>query len=173
MIFLIAAVATNRCIGADGKLPWHIPEDFTRFKTLTIGKTVLMGRKTWESLPDRFRPLPGRTNVVISRSTGYDVPPGVSVFSSVDDALIALADQDVYVIGGAQIYEQTIGRSDRLILTRVDRIVAGDTFFPEINPQQWSEVLREPHEGFAFVTYERVRVDAASEVDNTHATAIS
>lgn len=173
MIALIAALSANGCIGIQGRLPWHLPEDLARFKALTLGKAVLMGRKTWESIPDRFRPLPQRTNVVISRSTGYDAPPGVSVFSSVDDALIALADQDVYVIGGAQIYAQTIDRSDRLILTRVDRIVTGDTFFPEISPQQWSEVLREPHEGFAFVTYERVRIDTASEVDNTHATAIS
>lgn len=173
MIALIAAVATNGCIGIDGKLPWHIPEDVARFKALTMGKTVLMGRKTWESLPNRFRPLPGRTNVVISRSTGYDVPPGVTVFASIDDALVALVDQDVYVIGGAKIYAQTIGRADRLILTRVDRIVAGDTFFPEISPQQWSEATRESHEGFAFVTYERVRIDAASEVDSTRATAVS
>ena len=168
MISIIAAVAQNGCIGLNGTLPWHIPEDFVHFKTLTIGKTVLMGRKTWESLPGKFRPLPGRANVVISRSTGYNVPPGVVVFPSVEEACIALGDQDTWVIGGAQIFTQTIDRADRLIITHVDRVVDGDAFFPEIDAQRWSEVAREDHDGFSFVTYERVRTNAPSRVDNEH-----
>ncbi|MDO8599125.1 MAG: dihydrofolate reductase [bacterium] len=160
MIALIAAVAKNNCIGSDGKLPWHIPEDFAHFKQHTTGKVVLMGRKTWESLPPKFRPLPNRTNVVITRQKEYDVPPGVEVYPAIDDAIAAHTADDTYVIGGAQLYEQTIGRADRLIITHIDRTVDGDAFFPVIGAPPWCEVAREDHDGFSFVTYERVKVQA-------------
>lgn len=156
MITLIAAVAKNNCIGSNGKLPWHIPEDFEHFKRHTMGKMVLMGRKTWESLPPKFRPLPNRTNVVITRQKGYDVPPGVEVYPTIDDAVAAHAADHVYVIGGAQLYEQTIGRADHLIITHIDRTVDGDAFFPEVDPAVWNETAREAHDGFAFVMYERI-----------------
>lgn len=155
MISLIAALSTNHCIGTNGKLPWHIPGELARFKALTMGKTVLMGRKTWESLPEKFRPLPGRTNVVVTRQPGYDVPPGVIVHASVDAALGALAHVKIMVIGGAEIYAQTIGRADTLHLTHVHREVAGDAFFPAIDPAVWRESAREDHDGFSFVTYHR------------------
>src|SRR3990167_8903662 len=112
-ITLIAAISKNNVIGTEGRLPWHIPEDMKHFKTLTMGKVVLMGRKTWESIPEKFRPLPGRTNVIITRQPDYPVPTGVQTFQSTDDAL----KNDVMVIGGAEIYRQTIDRADRLEIT--------------------------------------------------------
>lgn len=155
MIALVAALASNGCIGANGKLPWCLPEDFARFKALTIGKVVLMGRKTWESLPDRFRPLPGRVNVVITRQPAYAVPEEVATFPSIADALTALDGREVMVIGGAEIYAQAIHRADALHLTHVHRDVPGDAFFPSIDPAVWHTAEREDHDGFSFVTYTR------------------
>lgn len=157
MIILIAAVAKNGCIGKDGKLPWKIPEDMKRFKEITINHTVVMGRKTWESIPEKFRPLPGRTNVVITRQTGYAVPDGVQVFAHPNVALAALDSDNgnVFVIGGAEIYAETMGTADELLITEVDQTVEGDAFFPKIDPEEWQETWREPHDGFAFVTYHR------------------
>lgn len=160
MLTLIAAVAKNGCIGINGKLPWHLPEDFEHFKRCTIGKVVLMGRKTWESLPQRFRPLPNRTNVVVTcgkSPQGSYSYSGTEVFTSLDSALTAHASDDVYVIGGAQLYAQTIDRADRLIITNVDRVVDGDAFFPEIRADQWTAAAREDRDGFSFVTYERMK----------------
>lgn len=153
---LIAAVAKNGCIGKDGRLPWRIPEDLKRFKMLTTGHTVLMGRKTWESIPEKFRPLPDRTNIVLTKQTDYDLPVDVERFDSLEKALAAHQfEEDVFVIGGARIYEQTMGAADRLMITEVDQTIEGDAFFPKIDPEQWLETEREPHDGFAFVTYHR------------------
>lgn len=152
---LIAAVAENGCIGKTGALPWYLPEDLKHFKELTTGKTVLMGRKTWESLPEKFRPLPNRKNVVITRQAEYAVPSGVHVHRTLASALAEHAAEDVYVIGGAEIYKQTIDAADRLEITRVKQTVDGDAFFPEINPVLWKEVRHDLYDGFAFVTYER------------------
>ncbi len=153
MLTLIAAISKNNCIGKDGKLPWSLPEDMKHFKDITSGKTVLMGRKTWESLPERFRPLPNRHNIVITRQVGYVVPEGVDRYTSVTDALADHAADDLVVIGGAEIYVQTIGQADVLEITSVDQIVEGDAFFPTIEPTQWQEVSRQDHPGFSFIRY--------------------
>ncbi|MBI4450197.1 dihydrofolate reductase [Candidatus Uhrbacteria bacterium] len=173
MISIIAAVATNGCIGINGKLPWHIPEDFEHFKRHTIGKVVLMGRKTWESLPPKYRPLPGRANVVITHQKGPQGSFfGAEVYHSIDEALAAHVDDDVFVIGGTQLYRQTLDRADRLMITHVDQIVNGDVFFPEINAQQWFVTIRDAHDGFTFTTYERMQTTVPAQVDNQRFIAI-
>lgn len=155
MITLIAAVAQNQCIGAKGQLAWHIPEDLNHFKQLTLGKTVLMGERTWKSLPDKARPLPGRANVVVSSDLSFTAPEGVRVFNDLDQALKDLSSEDVFVMGGAMVYAQTIDRADRLEITHVHRVVDGDVFFPQIDPSRWQETTREDHPDFSFVTYQR------------------
>ncbi|MBI5728924.1 MAG: dihydrofolate reductase [Candidatus Magasanikbacteria bacterium] len=152
---LIAAVAENNCIGKGGALPWHMPEDLKHFKELTAGKPVLMGRKTWESLPPKFRPLPERTNIVITRQSGLSVPPGVETYSTIADTVIEHPDEEIMVIGGGQIYEQTIPLADTLYITEVHRAVDGDAFFPTIDRAIWKETAREDHEEFSFVTYKK------------------
>ncbi|HYE60209.1 MAG TPA: dihydrofolate reductase [Candidatus Kapabacteria bacterium] len=153
---LVAAVAENQCIGKNGTLPWHIPEDMKHFKELTSGHVVLMGRKTWESIPEKFRPLPHRINIVITRQEAYAVPEGVFVFPTIEEALAAFPGKDMMVIGGAQMYAETIGRADTLYITHVHSVVPGDTFFPSIDPTIWRETDRKDHDGFSFVTYKRI-----------------
>lgn len=153
---LISAVAKNNCIGKNNALPWTIPEDLKHFKDLTTGKIVLMGRKTWESIPERWRPLPNRTNVVITHQDNYPVPNGVLVFSSIEKALAHFQGQDVMSIGGATVYAETINLADTLYITHVDQTVDGDAFFPVIDPAVWRETARENHPGFSFVTYTRL-----------------
>lgn len=155
MITLVAAVARNGCIGKDGALPWRIPEDMQRYRRITMGKVVVMGRKTWESIPAKFRPLPGRTNVVVTRNPDYPVPDGVERAPSLAAALAAHAGEEVIVNGGGEIYARAMPRADALDITHVDRDVEGDTFFPVIDPVVWRETWREDHDGFAFVTYRR------------------
>lgn len=155
MITLIAAVAKNGCIGANGELPWHYPEDMKRFKELTMNNVVLMGRKTWESIPEKFRPLPNRKNIVITRQPEYEAPGGVEVHRTIEAALAHHADENVFVIGGAEIYRQTIDLADRLEITQIHKEYPGDTFFPTINPALWEEVKRDDHDEFSFITYER------------------
>lgn len=174
MISLIAAVSKNGVIGVDNKLPWHLPEDLKRFRELTRGKTVLMGRKTFESILKQLgKPLPNRKNVVVTRDMNYRAPltptpipvgeggrrPGegtVEIFHSVADALNAHKGEDIMVIGGGEIYKQTIDRADTLYITAVDKEIAGDTFFPPIDRAVWKESLREQHEGFVFVNYTKI-----------------
>lgn len=153
---LIAALSRNRCIGKQGRLPWHIPEDLKHFRTLTSGKPVLMGRKTWESLPDQFRPLPNRTNIVLTRQADYALPENVERYSSLQDAIAAHAGEDLFVIGGGDIYAAALPHATRLELTHVDQDVAGDAFFPTFDPADWQEIAREDHDGFSFVTYTRL-----------------
>jgi dihydrofolate reductase len=157
MVTIIAAVSQNNCIGKDGSLPWHLPEDMKHFKELTMGHPVIMGRKTWESIPEKFRPLPGRLNVVVTRQPDYALPEGVEHAASLDDALTVHTAEDVFVIGGATVYADAMPKADRLEITRVEQTVDGDTFFPEIASTEWREIARQPHEGFAFVTYDRIR----------------
>ena len=141
-IALIAALAENRVIGRDKQLPWHISADLKHFKALTMGKPIVMGRKTWESIG---RPLPGRKNIVITRDTAYQAE-GCQVVHSIEQALDAAAGSDeLMIIGGAGLYQQTLGLADRLYLTRVRAEVDGDTWFPEIDLQQWHEVACESH----------------------------
>ena len=154
-IVIIAAVARNRVIGKDNTLIWNIPEDMAHFKALTSGHAVIMGRKTWESLPPRFRPLPGRRNIVISRQAGY-AAPGAELADSLDGALrLAATEQTAFVIGGAQIYEQAMSVADRLEITEVDLEPAGDAWFPAIEPSRWRVDQKAEFPGFAFVTYRR------------------
>jgi len=151
---LIAAVAKNNCIGVNNKIPWNIPEDFQYFKKTTLGKTVLMGEKTFESILGYLgKPLPGRQTVVLTRNPNFTAPPGVRVFSSLDQAWEKLKDEDVFICGGASIYSQTINRVDTLYITWIDQEPEGDVFFPKIDSTVWKETWREDHPGFSFVKY--------------------
>lgn len=152
---LIAAIAENNCIGKGGELPWNIPEDMKHFKDVTTGHPVLMGRKTWESIPEKFRPLPKRKNIIITRQTDYAIPVDVKLYSSIEDAMNAHADEEIMVIGGAEIYKQTIDIADTLYITHVARTVDGDAFFPDIDDAVWKETERDDRDGFSFVTYKR------------------
>jgi dihydrofolate reductase len=150
---IIAAIGKNRVIGKNGKLPWHISADLKRFKRLTTGHTVLMGRRTFESLG---RPLPGRRNVVLSSRPAS----GAETFTSIPGALEALATEDtVYIIGGAQLYAAFLDRADELNLTLVDREVDGDAYFPEYEHligTRFRIVRREDHDGFSFIDFVRI-----------------
>ena len=159
-ITLIAAMARNRVIGRDGELPWHLPADLKHFKRTTLGSPVLMGRKTWDSIG---RPLPGRRNLVLSRAEP-SLPEGVELFSDVETALNACeAEDELFVIGGAEIYRLFLPVAHRLILTEVDEEVEGDTLFPPFDEESWHEVERIRHDAdeknrfaYSFVTWERV-----------------
>jgi dihydrofolate reductase len=156
-VFLVAAVAANGIIGAGGKLPWHLPQDLKHFKALTLGHPVIMGRKTWESLG---RPLPGRENIVVTRSAGYDAP-GASVAASLDAALALCAGEPVaFVIGGSELYAAALPVADGLVLTEIHRDYEGDTRFPQFDRKGWRETQRRPQAGdgglrFDFVLYEK------------------
>ena len=141
-ITLIAAVASNGIIGRDGDLPWHLPDDLKTFKRLTLGKPVVMGRKTWESIG---RPLPGRQNVVMTRSGDYEAP-GAHVVRSTSEALELLEGEDeIMIIGGGAIYRQFLDHADRIYLTEVDADIDGDVSFPDLDRRHWVEVAREHH----------------------------
>ena len=160
VLALVAACARGGVIGIDNRLPWHLPEDMKFFRETTRGKPVIMGRKTWESLPDAFRPLPGRVNIVVSRNAAYPAV-GATVVGSLPDALTAAGNADiVFVMGGAELYRQALPIADRLYLTEIDADFAGDAFFPELAKDDWREAQRNPQVAasglkFAFVTYER------------------
>ncbi len=176
---LIAAVARNGVVGIDGHLPWHLPEDLQHFKRTTLGGTVIMGRKTWDSLPARFKPLPGRRNLVLTRQPGWQAP-GADVFNTLHDALAQLerdaaaeptsaqgsepaaALPRVFVIGGAALYAQAMPHADELHLTEIDRDFDGDVRFPAWPHVEFVETWRERHVSadaaalpFSFVTYQR------------------
>jgi dihydrofolate reductase len=143
-ISLIWAEAADRVIGRDGTIPWRLPEEQQMFKRLTMGATVVMGRGTWESLPDSVRPLPGRRNIVLTRQSSYDAH-GAEVVHGLDDALAA-ADGDVWVIGGAAVYAEALPRADQVVRTRVHVQVDGDARAPVLGPD-WAMVGRDPAEG--------------------------
>lgn len=145
-VTLIAAIGANNVIGSAGHIPWRLPSDFAFFKAMTLGKPVVMGRKTFESIG---KPLPGRTNLVVSRKPGYQ-PDGVLVLSSLDAALLhaaAIAEADgvdaIMVAGGGEIYREAMPRAERLVITHVDLAPEGDARFPEIDPERW-EVVETP-----------------------------
>lgn len=152
---LVVARAANGCIGKDGKLPWHIPEDLKHFRECTMGKTVLMGRKTWESLPPKYKPLPGRKNVVLSRGTNLQTP-GAAVFHDLKDALAASKNESVCVIGGAELFRLCLPRANAIELTQIHTDYEGDTFFPEPDAKEWRIIKREDHPNLSFLTYERI-----------------
>lgn len=161
---LIAAVARNGVIGHRGSMPWHLPEDLRHFRAVTLGKPVLMGRRTWESLPPRFRPLPGRRSIVVTRDAAWSAP-GAERAQSLDDALARLQGvARAYVIGGAELYAAALPLADDLLLTEIDLDVVGDTRFPPWPREAFVETRRERHHAappndfeFAFVTYQRLR----------------
>jgi len=154
----IVAMASNRVIGVNNQLPWRLPADLARFKRLTMGHTLVMGRKTYESIG---RPLPGRTMIVVTRQRDY-APDGVKVAHSVDEALtLAQGDDEVFIIGGAELFAQTMNRLDRLYLTLIEREIPGDTFFPKADLSTWKLIEQEHHPAstpealpYAFLTYE-------------------
>ena len=150
---IVAAVARNRVIGVDGGLPWHIPEDMARFKALTMGGALIMGRETFESIG---RPLPGRTTIVLTRQPEW-AHEGVEVAHNLEDALVIASRRglDAFISGGAAVYESALELADRMELTEVDAAPEGDTLFPEVDWSRWREVSRIDHPGYAFVTYER------------------
>jgi dihydrofolate reductase len=146
-IAAIAAMAANRVIGDGNRLPWRLPEDLARFKRLTMGGTLILGRKTYESIG---RPLPGRKTVVVSRQPGYALD-GVLVARSIEEALERAGEGNVWIAGGAEIYRQALDKAERLYLTRIEAEVPGDAFFPEIDEAVWRKVEEERREaGEAF-----------------------
>ena len=159
-ISIIVAMAANRVIGRDNRLPWHLPADLAHFKAITMGKPILMGRKTWESIG---RPLPGRTSIVITRDREYQAP-GCVVVHDIAAALQAASGHDeVMVIGGAELYRQVLPRADTLYLTCVEGEFEGDTFFPALADEEWREVACEAHPAdeknphpYRFITLQRV-----------------
>ncbi len=159
---IIVAMSRNRAIGRAGGLPWRLPADLRRFRRLTMGHHLLIGRRTWESIG---RPLAGRTMVVITRQKQFDVPDGVRVVRCVKDA-VALArdagEDEAFVGGGALIYREMLASADRLYLTRIEADVEGDTFFPDLDLSAWTEVAREDREpdernpyAHSFLVYDR------------------
>ena len=157
MISIIAAVANNGVIGSNNNLPWYIPEDLKHYKQITTGHTLIMGRKTFESIMKSLgKPLPNRKNVVVTRNIGYKVPDGVLVYSSLEDALEAVKDDgEIFINGGGELYAQTIDKADRLYLTEVHEDKDGDVYFPKFNKGFWDEVERVKKDGFDWVIYER------------------
>jgi len=142
VVSLIVAMARNGVIGKDNRLPWHLPEDLKRFKRLTMGHHIIMGRKTYESIG---KLLPGRTTVIVTRRLDYPVP-GAIIAHSLEEAIERCAnDDEIFVIGGAEIYRAALPLADRLLITQIDREIAGDTLFPPVDWSRWREVERQPY----------------------------
>jgi dihydrofolate reductase len=158
-LHLIYASASNGVIGKGNALPWHLPEDLAHFKRTTLGCPVIMGRKTWDSLPPKFRPLPGRINIVVSRDGEWSAN-GALAATSIQAALARCKpSSDAWVIGGAQVYAQALPLATTVVVTEIARAYEGDAFAPALGPE-WVETRREPHAAengllFAFVTYSR------------------
>ena len=159
-ISIVVAMAANGVIGRDNQLPWHLPADLKHFKQTTMGKPILMGRKTWESIG---RPLPGRNNIVITRDNDYTAE-GCVVVGSIEAAMLAAGEQDeLMVIGGAELYRQLLPRAETIYMTRVHETFDGDTRFPEISNSEWHQVARSDYEAdennpydYSFIRLERV-----------------
>lgn len=160
MVSIVVALSRNRVIGRDGELPWRLPTDLRRFRALTTGHAVVMGRKTFESLPERFRPLPGRRNIVLSANPAYDVD-GAEVFDDLDAALDA-CKRDCFVIGGGLTYAEALPFAERVYATHVDCDVEGDAYFPQLPEREWrlvesGEPFAENDRTLRFTVYERPR----------------
>ena len=156
---LIYARSRNGVIGRDGQLPWHLPADLAHFKQTTLGQAVVMGRKTWDSLPERFRPLPGRTNIVITRQTDWHAP-GALVAHSLEQAMsLCPAPGPLWVIGGADIYAQALPLASTVVVTEIDVEVQGDAHAPKLGPEwkEMSRLLQQNEDGlsYSFVTYKK------------------
>ncbi len=161
-IEIVVAMDENNLIGRNGQLPWRLPDDLKRFKALTVNKTVLMGRKTWDSLNPKFRPLPQRDNWVLTRDGKFSAPGG-RVFHALADVFAAPLSTPLMVIGGADLYRQLLPKTTRIHLTRVHARVEGDTHFAPLDSAQWRETGREAHaaddrhaHAFSFITLDRV-----------------
>jgi dihydrofolate reductase len=160
LVSLVVAMSENRVIGRDNSMPWHLPADLGHFKTLTLGKPIIMGRKTYESIG---RPLPGRQNIVLTRDATFQAP-GCDLCASLEEAFELAGDApEVMIIGGGALYEALLDTADMIYLTEIHADIQGDTWFPEINSSNWTEVSREPHAAdernsldYSFVTLERV-----------------
>ncbi len=152
MLTIICALAKNRVIGKDNRLIWHIPEDLKRFKSLTMGHPIVMGRKTFESLPGV---LPGRTHYILTGNKNYEAPDGVVCCHSVPDLLAQLADRDAFVIGGASVYRTLLPYAQAMELTEIEKDYEGDAYFPEFSKEEWKETTSEAHDGYRFVRYEK------------------
>jgi dihydrofolate reductase len=159
MIQIVVAYSRNRCIGRNNTLPWRLPSDLAHFKKVTLGNPIVMGRNTWESLG---RPLPGRPNLVVSRTPGFD-PDGATVWPSLEAALLACNDaEQICIIGGEQLFQAAMPLADEIQATEIHADIDGDTFFPVLNPSDWEETQRlpqPPENGlhFDFVTYRKIR----------------
>ena len=153
-LIVIAALSEDGTIGDKGRIPWHISADLKRFKQLTMRHTVIMGRKTFESIG---KPLPGRRNIVLTRNPALSFPDSVERFSDFRDALNACGDGTVFVIGGAEVYREALPHADTLLLTHVHKRVSGDTRFPVFDRAEWVEVSRHDTEECSFVEYTRKR----------------
>jgi len=164
-ITIIAAAAENNALGKDNDLLWHLPDDFKRFKKLTIGHKIIMGRKTFESFP---KPLPKRTHIIITRDTNYSVPyEDCIIVHSLEDALKLVTGEDAFIIGGGEIYKQSEPFADVIELTRVHGDFEADTFFPELTMGDWKLIAEERHlkdqkhqYGFTYLTYTRIKDDS-------------
>ena len=157
IISLLVAVAANGVIGRDNQLPWHLPADLKRFKQLSVGKPVIMGRKTWDSIG---RPLPDRRNIVVTRNSDFQ-SPGAEVATSLEDAIELAGDaEEIIVIGGGEIFKLSLPIADRIYYTHVHAEVEGDAYFPDLDWSQWQAVYREKGQGgdlpFEYVDYNRV-----------------
>lgn len=160
-VTLIVAMSLNRVIGRDGSIPWHVSTDLRRFKQITMDHPLVMGRKTWESIG---RPLPGRRNIVLSRTPGFTAH-GATVVAGLAAAFDAAGECDeVFVIGGADVYREALARADRILMTRIEAEVDGDTVFPDFDESEWEVFSTEPHapeapgdHPFTFVDYRRRR----------------
>lgn len=150
------AVASNGIIGGDNDLPWYLPEDLKHFRKITEGKTVLMGRRTYDSIFKRLgKPLPNRKNVIITRNTDVQYPEGVLVFHNIQDAFSALKGEDVYVIGGAQIFDLSLKSGEYMYLTHVKKEYPGDVYFPEVDWSLWEKVTEEDFPEYTFAEYRK------------------
>jgi len=160
-LHLIYARSRNNVIGVNGDLPWHLPEDLAHFKRSTLGQPVIMGRVTWQSIPEKFRPLPGRTNVVVSRQPEFSAP-GAQVVTSLQAALdLFPADEVVWLIGGAQLYAQAMPLAQQLVITEIDEDYEGDAFAPAVVAAEWKETQRTTHTsaqglGYSLVTLQKI-----------------
>lgn len=145
IISLIYAVSENNVIGKNNTLPWHLPADMKHFKSKTIGHCIITGRKNYESIPEKFRPLPDRTNIIVTNQKNYAAPNTV-VVNSIPDAIQIAKKQgetECFIIGGAEIFKQTIGMADKIYLTKIHHSFEGDAYAPELDLRQWKEISRQ------------------------------
>ncbi len=164
IISLIAALTKNRVIGKNNDLPWHLPDDMKYFMQTTKGHHVIMGRKNYESIPEKFRPLPNRTNIVVTRQKNF-MAPGCTIVNTIEAGIAeaqTAGEKELFIIGGSEIYSLGMPRANRLYLTEIESTMEGDTYFPVINKNEWKELSRTHHDvdarhsyAFDFVVYEK------------------